>query len=79
MKDKIFIGDTYEHQFEFQQSDVIKFAEASGDINPIHLDPNFASKSIFGRTIANQYTLTRLNDAPYKGAELCCRIIEISE
>lgn len=55
MKDKIFIGDTYEHQFEFQQSDVIKFAEASGDINPIHLDPNFASKSIFGRTIVHGF------------------------
>jgi acyl dehydratase len=30
-----------------------RYAEASGDFNPIHLDPKFASGSQFGSTIAH--------------------------
>jgi 3-hydroxybutyryl-CoA dehydratase len=32
---------------------VRKFAEVSGDYNPIHLDDEFASKTMFGRRIAH--------------------------
>lgn len=35
------------------QEQVIRYAEASGDHNPIHLDPNFAAKTTFGRPIAH--------------------------
>ena len=55
MKDRITVGDEYIHQFQFQQSDVIGFAEASGDKNPIHLDAEYASKTIFGRTIVHGF------------------------
>ena len=33
--------------------DIRKFAEATGDANPIHLDEAFAAKSIFGTRIAH--------------------------
>lgn len=55
MVNRISVGDKYEYKFNFQQSDVIKFAEASGDFNPIHLDSNFAENSIFGRTIIHGF------------------------
>ena len=35
------------------QDGIERYAEASGDFNPIHLDPSFAAKSQFGRTIAH--------------------------
>ncbi len=35
------------------QEGVGAYAEASGDFNPIHLDPEFASQSHFGRRIAH--------------------------
>jgi len=30
------IGDTYRQSFSFSQEDVIKFAEVTGDKNPLH-------------------------------------------
>ena len=35
------------------QTNVNNYAEASGDLNPIHLDKSFAKKSIFKNTIAH--------------------------
>ena len=35
------------------QTNVNKYAKASGDLNPIHLDKSFAKKSIFKNTIAH--------------------------
>lgn len=55
MEYKITIGSKYEHEFSFLQKDVIKFADASGDNNPIHLDPAFAAKTIFKRTIVHGF------------------------
>lgn len=55
MEYKITIGSKYEHEFSFLQEDVIKFADASGDNNPIHLDPTFAVKTIFKRTIIHGF------------------------
>lgn len=45
----------FEYDFRFTQEDVIKFAEASGDNNPVHLDPEFAKNSIFKRTILHGF------------------------
>ena len=36
-----------------EQSMVDAYAEASGDINPLHIDPEFAKTTIFGGTIAH--------------------------
>ena len=47
MENKIIIGDIYEHDFSFNQDDVIKFSNATGDINPIHLDKEYAKKTPF--------------------------------
>ncbi len=37
----------------FRQDDVNRYADAAGDHNPIHVDPNFAAGSQFGRRIAH--------------------------
>ena len=37
----------------FNQDDVNRYADASGDHNPIHVDPNFAAGSQFGCRIAH--------------------------
>jgi 3-hydroxybutyryl-CoA dehydratase len=55
MEDRIYIGSVFEYSFSFNQSDVIKFAEASGDFNPIHLDDEFAKNSIFKKKIIHGF------------------------
>ncbi|MBN9440462.1 MaoC family dehydratase [Bosea sp. (in: a-proteobacteria)] len=35
------------------QATIDRYAQASGDFNPIHVDPAYAAKSPFGRTIAH--------------------------
>lgn len=39
----------------FTQEGVIAFAEITGDKNPIHLDPEFAAKTPFGRPIVHGF------------------------
>lgn len=48
-------GDSYDYKFQFNQDHVIKFAEASGDYNPIHLDSDYAQRTIFKRTIIHGF------------------------
>lgn len=55
MENRILVGDKFEYSFSFDQKDVIKFAEASGDFNPIHLDNEFAKNSIFKKTIIHGF------------------------
>jgi acyl dehydratase len=37
----------------FSQDDFDRFARLSGDANPIHVDPQFAAGTRFGRTVAH--------------------------
>lgn len=55
MENPIKVGDTFTYSFKFTQEDVVKFAEASGDFNPIHLDAAYAKNTIFGRTIIHGF------------------------
>ncbi|MDP2726119.1 MAG: MaoC family dehydratase [Dehalococcoidia bacterium] len=38
---------------EITQEKINKYAEASGDFNPLHLDPEFAKNTFYGGTIAH--------------------------
>ena len=39
--------------FRFEQDDYDEFARLSGDVNPIHVDPDFSSRTRFGKTVAH--------------------------
>ena len=47
------IGDKFSTSKQITDEIVRKFAELSGDYNPIHLDEEFAAKTRFGRRIAH--------------------------
>ena len=47
------VGDTFTITKEVTDEAVRKFAEVSGDYNPIHLDDEFAAATMFGRRIAH--------------------------
>lgn len=49
------IGKKYTESFSFTQENVNDFALITGDTNPIHLDEELASKSIFGRRIVHGF------------------------
>lgn len=55
MDNKITVGSSYEYEFSFTQDEVVKFSDASGDFNPIHLDQEYAKNSIFKRTIIHGF------------------------
>uniref|UniRef100_A0A7C4RWF0 MaoC family dehydratase n=1 Tax=Fervidobacterium thailandense TaxID=1008305 RepID=A0A7C4RWF0_9BACT len=51
--DEIYVGQEYEVK-RIVTDDMVKlFAEATGDKNPVHLDEEYAKKTIFGRRIAH--------------------------
>ena len=47
----ITVGQTYSHEFRFSQDDVIAFANATGDKNPVHIDADYAAKTQFKLSI----------------------------
>lgn len=47
------VGDSYGQSFVATDQIIKDIGKVSGDINPIHLDEAYASKSIFGRRIAH--------------------------
>ena len=59
------IGDTIpERRHKVTQEQIDRYAEASGDRNPLHIDPEFAKQTIFRRTIAHGLlTLSFLSQA----------------
>ena len=47
MSEKLHLNKTFSTNFSFSQQDVTDFARVTGDNNPVHLDEEFASKTIF--------------------------------
>ena len=48
-------GETYTHHFSFTQDEVNHFAAITGDKNPVHLDEEYASKTMFKRPIMHGF------------------------
>ena len=49
----ISIGDSACFTKTITEADVVGFADASGDRNPLHLDEDYASRTRFGRRVAH--------------------------
>lgn len=47
------VGDTATLSKTFSQEDINDFARISGDVNPVHLDQEFAEQTMFGGRIAH--------------------------
>jgi len=45
------INSSFDHLFKFTQDEVIRFAELTGDNNPLHLDAEYAATTNFKRPI----------------------------
>ncbi len=45
----------YTCDFSFTQTDVVAFAQVTGDTNPLHLDADYAAKTIFRRPIVHGF------------------------
>ncbi len=55
MDNSMKLNTTFEYPFKFSQKDVVNFAEATGDKNPIHLDEEYAKKTLFKRRILHGF------------------------
>jgi len=47
----IEVNQIYTHEFKFSQEEVNQFAQVTGDKNPVHLDAEYAAKTMFKRPI----------------------------
>ena len=47
------IGYQSTHTKTITEDDIVRFAEVSGDYNPVHLDEKYAKKTLFGGRIAH--------------------------
>ena len=51
--DELEIGQTASYSKTCTEEDILLFAKVSGDVNPVHLDEEFASNTQFGKRIAH--------------------------
>lgn len=71
---ELFIGQKSIYQKKITKEMVEVFAEISGDINPLHLDDDYAKNTIFGERIAHGILVSGLisaviaNKLPGEGA-----------
>lgn len=70
----VAVGDTAQRTRTITQADVLAFAAASGDENPVHTDAAYAATTRFGRPIAHGMLTASLisailgNDLPGPGS-----------
>ncbi len=50
---QLAVGMQAEYRRQITMQDIQLFAQLSGDYNPLHLDPEYAAKTIFGGCIAH--------------------------
>ena len=50
---QLSVGDSFEYTTTVTEDMVVKFAEATGDSNPVHLDEEFAKQTFFKTRIAH--------------------------
>jgi len=58
--DKIIIGKEIEFSKSFSKQNVLDFSRISEDNNPIHIDENYASESIFGNQVVHGVLLVSM-------------------
>jgi len=51
--DELIVGQLYSTVNTVSDADIVKFSEVTGDVNPIHLDDDYAKSSVFGARIAH--------------------------
>lgn len=51
--DELNVGDSATYSRTLTEEELILFAAVSGDVNPIHIDANYASQSIFKERVAH--------------------------
>ena len=74
MENKIAVGDKASSSKTYTMADVKMFAELSGDINPVHLDAEFAKTTLFkkpivhGIFVAGQISALIANELPGPGS-----------
>ena len=65
------VGHRETFKRSFTQEDFNRFADLSGDNNPIHVDPEFSARTHFGRTVAHGMllysTICRVLSTQYPG------------
>ena len=61
--DQLNIGDRASISKLITERDVIRFAELTGDINPIHMDKLYAEQAVFGERIAHGMLIASLISA----------------
>lgn len=47
------VGDSASLEKQVSETDIIQFAEVTGDKNPVHLDEEYAKQTVFGTRIAH--------------------------
>lgn len=51
--DELNVGDSATYTRTLTENELVLFAAVSGDVNPVHLDADYASKSMFKERIAH--------------------------
>ncbi len=58
--EEIKIGDIFSFEYFVNESTVFKFAELTGDFNPLHVDESYAKETSFGGRIVHGMLLASL-------------------